>query len=400
MALVSLAHHCSEVSPFLVMEILAKAQEMQAKGLDIIHLEIGEPDFDTPQAIIEAGKKALDNGETHYTASHGVLHLQNAVVKYYKKQYNVDIESGQVLVFPGTSPAMSLIFGALLEKNDEVILSNPSYACYANFIRYNGGKIREILTFEEEGFQFREDDLAKALNEKTKAIVINSPTNPTGIVMSEEKMKAIVKTCDDFAKNNNLLSPLIVSDEIYHGLVYEGKEHSILEYTDNAIVFNGFSKAYAMTGWRLGYAIVPKAYVKSLVALMQNFFLSTNTMTQYAGAFALEECALEVEKMRNIYNERRVYLIKTLKELGFNIPVEPKGAFYVLVNARHLAEKFEGSSVRLAYDILEKANIALTPGSEFGSQTEGYLRISYANSMENLQKAMQRLHKYINSKNS
>ncbi len=391
----SLANHCSEISPFLVMEILAKAQEMQAQGADIIHLEIGEPDFDTPLCIREAGKKALDNGQTHYTPSQGILPLREAICKHYKKNYNISIDSEQVLVFPGSSPAMFLLFTALFDVNDEVILSNPSYACYANFVRYAKAKVCEVLTYEEEGFNFRPTDLANALNSKTKAIVINSPTNPTGIIMEEGRMREIVRVRDEFANKNNAISPIIISDEIYHGLNYEGKDRSILEFTENAIVLSGFSKAYAMTGWRLGYAIVPKALAKGLIDLMQNFFLSVNSMTQYAGITALEEATLEVEEMKNIYNERRIFLLNALKEIGFHIPVEPKGAFYVLVNAKHLAKKFNGSSVALAYDILEKAHIGITPGSEFGSQTEGYLRISYANSLENLKEAMQRLALYV-----
>ncbi len=395
MSLVSLSDRCSKVSPFLVMEILAEAQKMQKQGIDIIHLEIGEPDFDTPSCIIESGHKALDEGHTHYTPSTGILPLREAIVTHYKNQYNVEIDSEQVLIFPGTSPAMLNIFEALLNPNDEVLISNPSYACYSNFIRYAGGKACELLTYEEDGFQFRPEALAKALTSSTKAIVINSPTNPTGIVMEAERMQELVRVRDDFAKENNGIAPIIISDEIYHCLNYGGNDHTILEFTKNAIVLNGFSKAYAMTGWRLGYAIVPKEYVQAFTTLLTNFFLSINAMTQYAGITALEKAENDVKQMREIYDERRIYLLKALRELGFHIPVEPRGAFYVLINAKHLANKFNGSSVKLAYDILEKAHVALTPGSEFGSQTEGYLRLSYANSMENLQTAMQRLAKYI-----
>ncbi len=394
MNLMPLAKHCSSVSSFLVMDILARAQEMQRSGIDIIHLEIGEPDFDTPLAIMQEGQKALDCGECHYTASQGNIALREAISLHYKKKYNVAIDADQVIVFPGTSPAMQLIFSALLDEDDEVVISNPSYACYKNFVSYAKAKVREVLTYEEDGFQYCAHSLAKALNNKTKAIVINSPTNPTGIVMTEDKVKELVKVRDDFAKEQGRI-PLILSDEIYHGLTYEGKEHSVLEYTKHAIVFNGFSKAYAMTGWRLGYAIVPKEYVKPLIALMQNFYLSVNSMAQCAGIYALNNADDEVASMRAIYNERRLYVLKALKELGFEIPVEPKGAFYVLINARHLAKTFDGSCVKLAYDILEKAHIGITPGSEFGSQAKGFLRISYANSMENLQEAMRRLAKYI-----
>ncbi len=396
MSLPSLAERCSGVSSFLVMQILEKAQKMQAQGADIIHLEIGEPDFDTPLCIVEAGQKALQDGQTHYTASKGIPSLRKAVAAHYLKQYNVHIDPEQVLIFPGTSSALFTLFGAILNAGDEVIVSNPSYACYGNFIRYAGGKVHDVLTHEEEGFHFRPEDVAKAMNAKTKALVINSPTNPTGIVMEESRMQALVKVCNDFAIKHQGITPLIISDEIYHGLSYEGKDHSILEYTQNAIVLNGFSKAYAMTGWRLGYAIVPMPYVRSLTALMENFFLCTNTMAQLSGVCALEKAEKDVENMRATYNERRLYVLSALRELGFHIPVEPKGAFYVLINAKNLAKKFDGSSVKLAFDILEKAHVGITPGSEFGSQTEGFLRISYANSMENLQKAMKRLADYIN----
>ncbi len=395
MPLVPLADRCSQVSKFLVMDILAKAQKMQAEGLDIIHLEIGEPDFDTPECITEIGHKALDNGETHYTSSQGLPLLRYTIATYFKKKYNVKVDANQVIVFPGSSAAMFLIFSALLNAGDEVVISNPSYPCYANFIRYAGGNIKEVLTYENDGFQLLPEDVANALNSKTKAMLINSPTNPTGIVMDEERLKALVNVRDEFAKKNNNISPVIISDEIYHGLSYAGEEHTILEYTENAIVLNGFSKAYAMTGWRLGYAIVPKEYVEPLVKLVANFFLCTNTMTQYAGIYALNEGEQHVQSMRKVYNERRIYVLKALRELGFQIPVEPLGAFYVLINARHLAEKFNGSSIELAYDILDKVHLGITPGSEFGSQTEGFLRISYANSMENLERAMQRLATYI-----
>ncbi len=395
MSLPSLAKRCSSVAPFLVMDMLEKIQEMQKAGHDIVRLEIGEPDFDTPPCIIKAGQDALLAGQTHYTQAQGILSLRKALVNHYKQSYGVRIDPDQIFVFPGSSAAMFMLFSALLDAEDEVIVSNPSYACYANFIRYAGGCVREVLTYEEEGFQFRTQDVAAALNAKTKAILINSPTNPTGIVMEEARMQGLADLCNGFAAHNQGVRPLILSDEIYHGLTYTGKEHSILEYTPHALVINGFSKAYAMTGWRLGYAIVPEEYVQPFVALMQNFFLCTSAMAQHAGVAALQDCKEHVETMRATYNERRLYLLSALRELGFHIPVEPSGAFYVLVNAKHLAARFGGSSVKLAYDILEKAHVGVTPGSEFGSQTEGFLRFAYANSMENIRLAMERLAVYI-----
>ncbi len=389
---VKLGERSKIVSTFLIMEILDQAQRMQRAGIDVIHLEAGEPDFDTPSSIVEAGKAALDAKCTHYTASQGMVELRQGVADYYLQRYNVSFSNDQVLVFPGSSIGMKLLFDALLDAEDEVILANPSYACYNTFVRQAGGKACEVFTQEEEGFQFRPEDVQKALTPKTKAIIINSPANPTGIVMEKERMQALAAIADT--------GPLIISDEIYHGMTYEGAEHSILEFTKNAVVVGGFSKAYAMTGWRVGYLIVPPHFAQSLIAFMQRFLLSTNTVAQIAATHALREAGDDVVRMRGIYNTRREYAIKALRELGFHIPVEPKGAFYLLFNARHLAKKFGGCSVKLAYDILEKAHVGVTPGVEFGSQSEGFLRISYATSMENLQEGVRRLSAYIKEHHS
>ncbi len=387
MSSVELSKRSKCVETFLIMEILDRAQRMQRAGIDVIHLEAGEPDFDTPQSIIDAGKAALDAKMTHYTASQGMIELRQAVADHYLQRYSVNISADQVLIFPGTSIGMKLLFDALLDADDEVILANPSYAVYSTFVRQAGGKVCEVFTQEEEGFQFRPEDVQKALHDATKAIIINSPANPTGIVMEKERMQAIANIAEN--------GPLLISDEIYHGMTYEGAEHSILEFTKNAVVVGGFSKAYAMTGWRVGYLIVPPNFVEPLIAYMQRFLLSTNTVAQVAATHALKHAADDVVRMRTVYNERRQYAITALRDLGFSIPVEPKGAFYLLFNARHLAKKFGGCSVKLAFDILEKAHVGVTPGVEFGSQSEGFLRISYATSMENIQEGVRRLGEYI-----
>ena len=335
-----IAERVRGITPFLAMEVLERAQKLEREGASIIHLELGEPDFDTPECIRQAAFKALDEGHTHYTHSLGDVELREHLCAYYKRRYGVSLHPDQVLVFPGSSPAMMVLFSALLDPGDEVILSNPGYACYPNFVRYAGGKPVWTLTHEEEGFQFRPEDVARQITPRTRAVLINSPCNPTGIVLEPERMRALAG-----------LGPMIVSDEIYHGLTYgDAEEHSILEYTDNAVVIGGFSKAYAMT------------------------------------------CADEdVARMHATYDERRRFLLGELKRLGFHIPVEPMGAFYMLINARHLGS----SSMELAFDLLEKAHIGITPGIDFGSQTEGFLRLSYANSIDNLAEAMRRLEAYI-----
>lgn len=375
------AQRVDGVSPFLAMEVLERAQQLERQGTPVIHLELGEPDFATPACIRDAAVAALDAGYTHYTHSLGDCDLREALVGFYARRYGVRLHPDQVLVFPGSSPAMMLLFSALLDPGNEVILSNPCYACYPNFVRFAGGVPVLVPTSEEEGFQFRPEETAAHVTAATRAILINSPCNPTGIVLEPARMRALAE-----------LGPLIISDEIYHGLTYgDAEEHSILEYTDNAVVIGGFSKAFAMTGWRLGYLIVPRSLVRPMQALMQNFFLSTNSAVQRAGIAALTCAEADVLRMHEIYDERRRFLLEALPKLGFRIPVEPRGAFYMLINARHLGT----DSRALAFDLLEKVHIGVTPGIDFGSQTEGFLRLSYANSIENLREAMRRLEQYI-----
>lgn len=373
-----------EMTSFIVMDVLEKANEMERQGIHIIHLEVGEPDFDTPACIKEAACKALNEGHTHYTHSLGLLELREAICEHYFEAYKVSIDPNQIVVSSGTSPAMFLMFSALLENGDQVIISDPHYACYPNFIRFVQGEPVRIPVYEEDGFQYRPEAIKEKITKKTKGIFINSPSNPTGNLLSERRMKAIA----------DLIKPgsYIISDEIYHGLVYEGKEHSILEFTDKAFVLNGFSKLYAMTGLRLGYLIAPKPFIRPIQKVQQNFFISANSMIQMAGITALKEAGDDIERMKHIYNERRKYMIRRLKKIGLGIAVEPTGAFYVFANAKHIS----GDSYKLAFDILEKAHVGVTPGIDFGENGEGYLRFSYANSMENIAEGMDRLEKYLN----
>ena len=375
-----------EMTPFIVMDVLEKAHEMERQGVHIIHMEVGEPDFDTPQCIKEAACKALDNGHTHYTHSLGMIELREAISEHYLKTYGVSVDPDKIVISSGTSPAMFVMFSVLLEKGDQVIISDPHYACYPNYIRFVQGEPTTISVYEEDGFQYRPEAIQEKITDKTKAIFINSPSNPTGNLLSKNRMKAIA------ALSSEPDSPYIISDEIYHGLVYEGKEHSILEFTDKAFVFNGFSKLYAMTGLRLGYMIAPKDFIRPIQKVQQNFFISANAMVQVAGIAALKESGDDVIRMKKTYNERRKYMIRRLKEMGLGITVEPTGAFYVFANAKHISN----DSLALAHDILEKAHVGVTPGIDFGKNGEGYLRFSYANSMENLEIGLGRMEKYLN----
>ncbi len=380
-----ISRRTEEMTSFIVMDVLERANEMERAGVDIVHLEVGEPDFDTPPCVKEAACKALDDGHTHYTHSLGLFELREAIGEYFLKTYNVSVDPNQIIVTSGSSPAIFLVFSALLEKGDQVIISDPHYACYPNFIKFVDGVPVTISVYEEDGFQYRPEAIREKISPKTKAIFINSPSNPTGNLLSEKRMREIATMVEKPG------SAYIVSDEIYHGLVYEGKEHSILEFTDRAFVMNGFSKAFAMTGLRLGYVIAPREFIRSMQKISQNFFISANAMVQKAGIAALKEAGDDVARMQKIYNERRQFMIRRLKELGFGITVEPTGAFYVFANAKHLS----GDSYNLAFDILEKAHVGVAPGIDFGQNGEGYLRFSYANSLQNIEEGMNRLQKYL-----
>ncbi|NDV19512.1 aminotransferase class I/II-fold pyridoxal phosphate-dependent enzyme [Pseudodesulfovibrio sp. JC047] len=386
----SISKRCCDLTPFLVMEILEAAQAMERNGESIIHMEVGEPDFDTPDCVKRASCKALENSQTHYTHSLGLLELREAICEDHAKHYNVTIDPANIIVTQGTSPAMLTLFSTLLEPGDQIITSDPCYACYDNFITFAGAEQIKITVSEDDGFQYRVSAIRKALeaNDNIKAILINSPANPTGTLLSKERMQAIAALAEEYGL-------WIVSDEIYQGLVYGETGHSILEFSDRAFVLNGFSKLYAMTGWRLGYLIAPPQFMRTLQTACQNFFISANSMAQWGGLAALKEAGDDVERMKATYDKRRLYILDRLTAMGFTIKNIPTGAFYVLVNMRHLAAKFGGSSLKLAYDILEKAKIGVTPGIDFGEGAEGYIRFSYATSMDNIKEAMNRLERYL-----
>ncbi len=379
-----ISKRASEFTSFIVMDVMAKAEELERKGEHIIHLEVGEPDFPTPKVISDAAIAALQNNKTRYTHALGLLELRQAICDYYMKEYSVSITPDQVLVSTGTSPVLLFAMLAILNHGDEVIISNPRYPCYQNFILAAGGKLKEIQTYPEEGFQYRHKDIKKKLSKRTKSIMINSPCNPTGIVMTDKQLQDIAQFDGQY----------IISDEIYHGLVYEEKAHSILEFTDKAFVINGFSKLYAMTGWRLGYLIFPKEFSTVMQRIHQNFMISASGFIQWAGIAALKEAQTDVESMVAIYDERRRYMLTRLKDMGFIIHVEPTGAFYVFADGR----KFFQNSYNEAFRITEEAKVGVTPGIDFGGGGEGFLRFSYATSLENIEEGLNRLQRYLDRK--
>lgn len=375
-----ISQKAKDITPFIVMEVLEKAAEMEKQGIDVIHLEVGEPDFEVPACVAGAVQKAFTESRTHYTHSLGDLELREEIACKYRNEYEVEVSPEQILITSGSSPAILLALSVLCNPGDEVILSDPGYACYSNFIRFIDAKAVKVPVFEEDGFQYRPEEIARRINDKTRAIIINSPMNPTGNLMAPEVMMQLAA-----------FNIPILSDEIYHGLVYNDKAHSVLEVTSNAFVLSGFSKLYAMTGLRLGYVIAPQEYVRDMQKIQQNLFICASSIAQRAGIEALRSAGKDIEHMRNTYSKRRTYLIERLKQMGFTIQVEPTGAFYVFVNVKHLT----GDCYRFAFDILEKAHVGVTPGVDFGENGEGFIRLSYANSIENIEKGMDRLERYL-----
>jgi aspartate/methionine/tyrosine aminotransferase len=369
-----------EIEPFLAVEVFQRAQALEREGADIIHLEFGEPDFETPPVIREAAEKALKDGRTRYAHTLGIVPLREAIAEHYHARYGVDVSPDQILVTAGTSPAMLLLFTALLDPGDQVILSDPHYACYPKFVKFAEGEPVVVPVEEEDAFQFRPEAVRARITPRTKAVLINSPANPTGTVLSPERMAALAR-----------LGPWIVSDEIYHGLTYEGPEHTILEFTDRAFVLNGFSKAYAMTGWRVGYLIAPKPFMRALTAMHGNFFISSNEFVQWAALAALREAAEDAARFRRIFDERRRAMVAGLRRIGLGVGAPPTGAFYVLANARRYTDR----SLAFAFEILEKAHVGVTPGVDFGRNAEGYLRFSYANSLERIEEALDRIERFL-----
>ena len=359
------------------MEIMERALDLEARGRSVVHLEIGEPDASPPRAGLDAAAEALQLGQTRYTDSCGLLELRQAIADDYQARCGLRPDPATILVTPGTSPAMLLAFSLLLDSGGEVIMPEPYYACYPNFVRYCGGTVVPCVTRADESFAVDPERIRKLVTPQTRAIVLASPSNPTGAVQSLEVMRALAE-----------LGPPLVSDEIYHGLVYgEGEAHSALGLSDEVFVLDGISKRYSMTGFRLGWLVAPPWAMPSLRIMQQNFFISAAEPSQRAGLAALRSGEGTPSAMRREYSARRDQLVEGLRELGFGIPHSPQGSFYVLADA----QRYGRDSLALAYGLLEEAGVAVAPGIDFGPSSEGMLRFSYAVSEASIREALKRM---------
>lgn len=371
------AARTEEIAPFLAMEVMERGMTMKRAGVSVVQMGVGEPDFDAPQEVIEATVDALRRGDTHYTDSRGLYALREAIAEDCLARRGVRPDPDRIVVTTGTSPALLMVLSMLAGPGDEVIMPTPHYPCYVNFVALAGAKPVLVPTSNVDGFTIDVAAVKRAITKRTKAILFASPANPTGAVQPEDVVRGLAS-----------LGVPLLSDEIYDGLLYDGAvARSPFDLGEDVFVFDGFSKRYAMTGFRLGYVIAPARAMRSLVSMQQSFLISATHFVQASGLAALAQGAPHVERMRAVYARRRDVLVEGVRSLGLGLPVAPRGAFYVLADARH----FGRSSLELAFDILEHAHVAVGPGRDFGEIAEGYLRFSFATSEASIEEGITRL---------
>ena len=369
-------------------EVLAKAKALEKQGKDVVHLEIGEPDFDTPKNIKEAATRALNAGYTHYTPSAGIPELRQAIADYISKTRNIPVSPEEVVVTPGAKPIMFFSILALVNPNEEVLYPNPGFPIYESLINFVGAKPVPIPLKEENDFSIDPEYVKKMITKKTKMIIINSPENPTGGVITREQLKVIA---DYIADRDDVF---VLADEIYSRIVYEGKHESITQFAgmkDKTILLDGFSKTYAMTGWRLGYGVMRKDLALKVAQLMTNSNSCTCAFTQMAGVEALTGSQKEPERMDAEFKKRREVIVSGLNNIEGITCKKPHGAFYVFPNITGTGMDCR----KLGDHLLYNAGVAVLPGTSFGQYGEGYLRLSFANSVENIKKALDRIAKAV-----
>jgi len=380
------SRRAAEIEPFHVMELLARARALEAGGRSIIHMEIGEPDFPTPEPVVRAGIRALENGKVFYTPALGLPELREAIAAWYRSRYGVTIPSSRVIVTSGSSGALMLACAALIDPGDEVLLSDPGYPANRQFVRLMGGVPRAMPVTAADDYQLTPAHLERGWVERTAAAIVASPSNPTGTLVSTERLSAMA----EFAAERG---GALVVDEIYHGLVYEGAVTTALSFSENIFVINSLSKYFQMTGWRLGWMVAPQEFVREIDKLSQNIYLAPPTMAQHAALAAFEPETISILEARvKEFKARRDYLVPALRSLGFEIPVMPQGAFYVYAGCGNLTK----DSFAFARDLLEVAGVAITPGIDFGANApERHVRFAYTNSIERLEEGVSRIANFL-----
>jgi aspartate/methionine/tyrosine aminotransferase len=378
------------------MAILQQAQTLAAQGIDVIHLEIGEPDFTTPAPIVEAGIEALKQGKTHYTPALGLPELRQKIADFYRTRYGVDVSASRIAITPGASGALLLLMAARLEAGDELLMADPGYPCNRHFARVFEAQGRLIATTADSGFQLTPEHIEKNWTEgASKAVLMASPANPTGAMISHEVLEKIAQVTADQGGE-------LWVDEIYHGLTYHDASDSrfagqrpqtALALGEHVVVINSFSKYFGMTGWRLGWMVVPEHYIPVIERLAQNLFLAPTTPSQYGALAAFDNDSLAIMEARRLeLQQRRDYLLAELPKLGFRIPVVPDGAFYIYADASALTQDTQV----FCQQLLQETGVAITPGFDFGDQNANvYIRIAYTTNIERLEQAIARIKAWL-----
>ncbi|MCA6064731.1 pyridoxal phosphate-dependent aminotransferase [Thalassolituus marinus] len=375
-----------DVRPFQVMAILAEAQALQAAGRDIIHLEVGEPDFPTPEPMIEAAVRALRAGKTGYTPALGLPQLREKIADYYQQRFDVDLSPQRIVLAPGASGALLLLTAARLDVGQKLMLADPGYPCNRHFARVFEGHGQLIPCGPQQRYQLTADNVRQHWTAETRAALVASPANPTGTVLSPQELLGLAEAVREQQGE-------LWVDEIYQGLNYTGDAHSVLSVADDAVVLNSFSKFFGMTGWRLGWCVVPESWVPTMDTLAQNLFLAPPTPAQYAALAAFEpETMAILEQRRQELQQRREYLLTVLPQLGFVIPVQPDGAFYIYADA----SRFTDDSLSFCSRVLNETGVAVTPGVDFGDfEASTHVRFAFTTRLERLQEAVDRLREWL-----
>jgi aspartate/methionine/tyrosine aminotransferase len=382
----NIADRMSSIQPFHVMALLARARELEATGRSIVHMEIGEPDFVTPQPVIDAGIKALSEGQTHYTPATGLPLLRERIARFYLDRYGVKVAPGRIIVTPGASSGLQLALAVLVNPGDKVLMADPGYPCNRNYVYLLNAEPVGIPVDATTGYQPSIEQVEHCWSQEVSALLLASPSNPTGTLLQPDAIRQLFECSQAHGGS-------LIVDEIYHGLTYGVAAETALAVSDELFVINSFSKYFGMTGWRLGWMVVPEDYVPDIDKLAQNLFLAAPTMAQHAAlaAFGDESIAI-LEARRDEFQERRDFLLPALRELGFDIPVIPDGAFYLYADC----SRFSDDSYAFSKQLLEEAGVAITPGVDFGNNQPGrHVRFAYTTSLENLREGVRRLAKFI-----
>jgi len=385
---VNTTRRMQSIQPFHVMALLARARELEAGGRSIIHMEIGEPDFVTPQPVVDAGRKALDEGRTHYTPATGLPALRERIAGFYRDRYGCEVPPEHIIVTPGASAALQLALAVLVDPGDRVLMADPGYPCNRNFVYLLNGEPVGIPVGPATNYQPTAAQVEQHWSPEAVALMLASPSNPTGTLLTREAVQRLHATV--LGRGGGL-----IVDEIYHGLTYGTEAQTALAVSSHIFVINSFSKYFGMTGWRLGWLVAPQAFVPQIDKLAQNLYLAAPTVSQHAALAAFDPGNLAIlEQRRAAFRERRDYLLPALRDVGFDIPVTPPGAFYLYADC----SRFTTGSYGFCERLLEEAGVAVTPGIDFGNNhPERHVRFAYTTSLDNLHEGVRRLQAYCAS---